>query len=105
MPQIALHDSREWQIALDNLEQMQPRMLADLLKTPTKLRELLRQRVISHFQTLERMRESNPAATERELSEMILPEHLAPVNPNWQDQPPLTKAEKELLQRFASRPT
>src|SRR5687768_3972104 len=102
MPTIDLHDSREWQIALDNLEQMQPRALAELLKTPQKLQELLRQRVIGHFQTLARLRERSPEATDRELTDLIMEEHLAPVNPDWQDQQPLTKAEKAQLEKFAN---
>jgi hypothetical protein len=42
-------------MALDNLEQMHPRDLADLLEEPSRLVSVLDRRVVSHFKTLERL--------------------------------------------------
>lgn len=102
MRSVKLHQSREWAMALENLEQMHPRYLAKILKTPDQLAKVLETRVEAYFRTLERLREAAPNREDHELQEIATPE-LAPVNENWQDEDPLTPEEQMELERFRKR--
>jgi hypothetical protein len=96
---IPLHRSREWKIALDNMEQMHPRYLANLLKDGT-LAEVIRRQVVAYFQTLDRLQQSNPNEPLENLREMAQGGGLTAVNADWQDEEPLNMEEQELLKRF-----
>ena len=100
--QVEIEQSREWAMALDNLEQMHPRYLASLLSKGS-LANVLRERVRTYFQTLERLRQANPTEDEENLKEIALSEHLTPTNLNWQDELPLTVMERKMLDQFRSQ--
>jgi hypothetical protein len=86
-------------MALDNLEQMHPRYLAELLENGG-LRKVLSERVAAYAGTLERLRQSMPSEPEETLQEIAQAEHLTPTNQEWQDQEPLTPEEKRKLKAF-----
>ena len=91
-------DSPEWAMVLDNLEQMQPRYLAGLLRSGG-LQEVIRSRLVAYARTLERLREKYPDRPMMELLE-VANEVLVPVNQDWQDQEPLNAEEAQLLRAF-----
>jgi hypothetical protein len=103
MPLVELEETPEYRIALDNLEQMHPQYLGELLKTPRKLRQVIKQRVLAYLETLERLRKANPNLREDELKELAQPEHLTPVNLNWQDETPLTAEQKAQVRKLRNR--
>jgi len=100
--QIDLNQSREWKMALDNLEQMHPRYLASLLADGS-LSDVLERKVRGYFQTLARLQQAYPDEPLVNLQEMAQPEDLTAVNPNWQDEKPLTKQERALLKAYLNR--
>ena len=86
-------------MALDNLEQMHPRYLADLLENG-QLQKVLNNRVNRYHQTLLRIKQRVPEMPDDTLREIAQSEHLIDVNPDWQEEQPLTKAEKRALKEF-----
>jgi hypothetical protein len=99
---VEIEQSREWAMALSNLEQMHPRYLASLLNRGS-LANVLRERVTAYFKTLDRLRQANPTEDEMNLKEIAQPEHLTPTNPNWQEEPPLSVMERRMLDQFRSQ--
>jgi hypothetical protein len=97
-PNQSVSDSPEWAMVLDNLEQMRPRYLASLLRNGG-LENIITDRLRAYAQTLQRLQEKMPGEPLMNLQE-IANEVLMPVNPNWQDEEPLTEEEQKLLEAF-----
>jgi hypothetical protein len=99
MKEVPLLASREAHMALDNLEQMHPQYLAELLETG-RLKDVLESRVQCHFQTLEKLQKAYPEEPLMNLLEMALPASLAAVNENWQGEEPLNREQNRKLAEF-----
>lgn len=95
---VKIHQTSFWKMALANLEQMHPRYLMEALENGS-LEGVLKQRVMSYLETVERLEQAMPGQ-EDAAQEIAQAEVLSPVNPNWQDEKPLTKAEKAKLKAF-----
>lgn len=91
-------ESPEWAMLLENLEQMHPQYLGQLLEN-RKLKAVLDQMVINYVRTVVALRERLPQATEEQRVEMAQSE-LLPINPNWQEEKPLSDRQKTLLEVF-----
>ena len=91
-------ESPEWAMVLDNLEQMQPRLLASLLKSGG-LESAIESRLKAYARTMMRLKQANPSEPFQNLREMAN-EVLVPVNQDWQDQEPLNAEEEQLLKAF-----
>ncbi len=88
-----------WKMALDNMEQMQPRYLVELVRSGDLEKEVTA-RLDSYMHTMQRMKERSPQMPADMVQEIAQAEHLTPVNPNWQDQKPLSRAERAELRKY-----
>lgn len=95
---IPTRKSKEWKMALDNLEQMHPRYLIDLVHQGT-LTAVLKAKVERYFTTLMDLQRRMPGEPLDVLKELAQ-EELVPVNSGWQDEEPLSAEEKQLLKRY-----
>src|SRR5262245_46071603 len=95
---VPIRKSREWKMALDNLEQMHPRHLMDLVHQGT-LNDVLKARVGRYFKTLMDLRQRMPGEPLDVLKEFAQ-EQLLAVNPNWQDEEPLSDEERSQVRRY-----
>jgi hypothetical protein len=84
--------------ALDNLEQMHPQYLAKLLRNE-ELAKVIRQRVDWYRRTMARLQKEFRNEAFETLDEKAR-DCLGGTNLNWQDEKPLTTAEKEMLRAF-----
>lgn len=95
------HETPEWLMALDHMEQMHPRYLASLLADGT-LAEVLEQLARHYVQTLNKVRECLPSAEWDQIEEMVHAD-IFPINPNWQDEELLSDEEEEQLRAFREK--
>ncbi len=88
-------------MALENLEQMHPRYLVELVESK-QLEEVLNQRVEAFLSTLDRILRKSPTMDQSQAVEIAQAEHLTSVNPDWEEEKPLTKAERAALKAYLS---
>jgi len=99
---VPIRETQAWRMALDNLEQMNPRYLVELLENG-QLESVLTQKVQAFAEVMTNLKEQMPGATTSEIREMAQADTLTPVNPDWQEEKPLTPGERKKLRVFRSQ--
>ncbi len=94
-----IRQTQAWAMALENMAQMHPRYLVELLET-RELDRALMAKVKLYANLLTRLEERMPGATPEERQEIAQAEYLTPVNPNWQEEEPLTPEERKKLEEY-----
>ncbi len=89
----------EWWMALENLEQMHPQYLANLLQTDS-LEDHLNNQVVRFLQIRDKL---ESAGRKDSAEEIAMQETLAEINQDWEEQPPLTPREQSRLQAFREK--
>ncbi len=84
------------QMALANLEQMQPRYLADLMRE-NQVEQVLAGKVTAFINLRDKLERTMPPEAASEIAQA---EFLTPVNPNWEDEEPLTPEEERMLNAY-----
>ena len=91
-----MRQSEEFEMVVENMEEMHPRYLAKLLQEGT-LEKVVEEKVVAYRKTLGRLVARMPLDSAAEIAQS---EHLTPVNANWEDEKPLTPEEQNLLDKF-----